>query len=315
MVRNAPNVAKSDLKRQLKQFNVRPAIEQAIVKELMPLSASTASRPKTPAAISAHSASVPAPRSADLAASTSTIGADRPVTPGLPADNQADPVEPQYVNTSRELDEVFKGMAWDFEGRESEQNWEKRELHMKTLRRLNAGNAPSDFTDAFLGNLRHMLDGIIKCITSLRTSLSKEGCSLVEDIAQTYGAAIEPMVELLMQTLLKMSAGAKKITSQLAYSTVDTMINRVTYTPRLMQHLWNASQDKNVQPRQFATGWLKTLLKKVANNKHHIEHTGGVELIEKCIKKGLADANPTVREKMRSTFWAFWAIWPSRADA
>lgn len=314
MTSNAPNVAKSDLKRQLKNFNVRPAIEQAIVKELSPLSASTASRPKTPSVSTSASSSI-GHRVAELGTSHSSVtNAERPITPGVP-EPQGEPVEPMYVNTNRELDDIFKGMAWDFEGRESEQNWEKREQHMKTLRRLNAGNAPSDFHDAFLGNLRQMLDGIIKCITTLRTSLSKEGCSLVEDIAQTYGPAIEPMVELLMQTLLKMSAGAKKITSQLAYSTVETMINRVAYTPRLMQHLWNACQDKNVQPRQFATGWLKTLLKKVANNKNHIEHTGGVDLLEKCLKKGLADANPTVREKMRSTYWAFWAVWPRRADA
>jgi CLIP-associating protein 1/2 len=123
------------------------------------------------------------------------------------------------------------------------------------------------------------------------------------------------MVELLMQTFVKLSAGTKKISSQLANVTVDTIVSRVSYTPRLMQHLWMACQDKNVAPRTYVTGWLKTILKKEAQHKNHIEHTGGVDLIEKCIKKGLADANPAVREKMRSTFWAFWGIWPARADA
>lgn len=301
--RNAPNAAKSDLKRQLKNYKVRPAIEQAIVKALAPPS----TRSETP------TASAPPARS-NLAASVSSIGSERPVTPAV-GESSSDPVEPQYVNTNRELDDVFKGMAWEFDGKESEQNWQKREQGMTTLRRLNAGNAVSDFQDTFVAGLRGMLDGIIKALTSLRTSLSKEACALIEDIALTLGPAMEPMVELLMQSLVKMTAATKKIASQMANNTIDTIISRVTYTPRLMQHVWNACQDKNVQPRLYVTGWIKTLLKKVAGHKHHIEHTGGVDLIEKCIKKCLGDANPSVREKSRSTFWAFWAVWPARADA
>ncbi|ATY60289.1 HEAT repeat containing [Cordyceps militaris] len=303
LFRNAPNTAKSDLKRQLKNYKVRPAIEQAIIKELAP----NGMRSETPSA--------PAPASRPLpTASVSSMSSERPMTPAVP-ESQADPVEPQYVNTNRELDEIFKGMAWQYEGRETEQNWQKREQGMTTLRRLNAGNAASDFQDMFVNGLRGMLDGIIKSLTSLRTSLSKEACALIEDIALTLGPAMEPMVELLMQALLKMTAATKKITSQMTGSTIDTIISRISYTPRIMQHIWSACQDKNIQPRLYTSGWLKTLIKKTSGNKHHIEHTGGVDLIEKCLKKGLADANPGVREKMRSTYWMFWSVWPARADA
>lgn len=286
----------------MKNFKVRPAIEQAIVKELAP----AGTRPETP------SEAAPAPRPV-LSASVSSHAGDRPVTPGL--DTKAEVPEPLYVNTHRELDDIFKEMAWVFEGRETEQNWLKREESMIKLRRLNVGNASSDFPDTFVAGLRSILDGIIKCVISLRTSLCKEGCSLVQEIATTFGPGIDPMVELLMQSFVKLSAGTKKISSQLANTTVDTILSRVTYTPRLMSHVWNACQDKNVAPRTYATGWLKTLIKKEAQHKAHVEHTGGVELIEKCLKKGLADANPAVREKTRSAYWAFYAVWPQKADA
>ncbi|KAF4451177.1 STU1 [Fusarium albosuccineum] len=302
LFRSAPNAAKSDLKRQLKNFKVRPAIEQAIVKELAPTSA----RPETPLEVA------PPARPA-LAASVSSVSGDRPITPAI--DTKPETLEPLYVNTNRELDDIFKEMAWSFEGKETEQNWLKREDYMTRLRRLNVGNAATDFPDTFLAGLRGMLDGIIKSVTSLRTSLCKEGCGLVQEIANTFGPAMDPMVELLMQTFVKLSAGTKKISSQLANVTVDTILSRVSYTPRLMQHIWNACQDKNVAPRTYVTGWLKTILKKEAQHKNHVEHTGGVDLIEKCIKKGLGDANPAVREKMRSTFWTFWGVWPARADA
>ncbi|KAI3394217.1 hypothetical protein diail_3032 [Diaporthe ilicicola] len=309
LFRDASGTAKADLKKQLETFKVRPAIKQAIVKELIP-------RATTPAPDENGPAELPRPASRpNLAASMSSIStfSDRPITP-MP-DTRTETVEASYLNTTRELDDMFTQMHAHFDGRESEHNWMLREQSINKLRRLMAGNAVSDYHDQFLAGMRGMLDGIIKAITSLRTSLSKEGCSLVQDIAINYGPGMDPMVELLMQTFVKLAAATKKIASQLANVCIDTMIGRVTYTNRIMQHVAFACADKNVQPRLYATEWLKTLLKKEAQHKSHIEHNGGLELIEKSIKKGLTDPNPGVREKMRATFWTFHGIWPARADA
>jgi CLIP-associating protein 1/2 len=229
-------------------------------------------------------------------------------------DTKAETLEPLYVNTHRELDDMFREMHVWFDGKESEHNWLKREESMSKLRRLIAGNASSDFRDDYVNGIRNMLDGVIKAMTSLRTSLSKEGCALVQEMATTFGPHMDPMVELLMQTLLKISAATKKISSQQANQTIDVMLSSVTYNNRLMQHIWGACQDKNVQPRVYATGWLRTILKKEEHHKSHVEHTGGVDLIEKCIRKGLADANPGVKEKMRPVYWQFAAMWPARAE-
>ncbi|KAI0404417.1 clasp N terminal-domain-containing protein [Xylaria palmicola] len=305
LFREAPNAAKSDLKKQLKHFKVRPAIESAIVKELVPTGAKTDPDSRPPSAMQVRP---------NLAPAASSHVSARPVTPMLP-EAKSDSVEPMYVNTQRELDDIIKGMHEWFEGKETEQNWMKREESMSTLRRLIAGNAVTDFPDLLLSGCRSLLDGIIKAVVSLRTSLSKEGCALVQDLAITFGPGIDPMVELLMQTFIKLCAATKKISSQLANLAVDTLVGRTTYTVRIMQHIWAACQDKNVQPRVYATGWLKTLLKKEAHHKNHLEHGGGLDLIEKCIKKGLNDPNPGVREKMRSTYWAFASIWQSRAEA
>ncbi|KAI2628439.1 clasp N terminal-domain-containing protein [Xylaria nigripes] len=307
LFRDAPNTAKTDLKRQLKNFKVRPAIESAIVKELNPTSAKADSESRPPSAMQVRS---------NLTASTASISShvsERPTTPVLP-EAKTESVEPAHVNTQRELDDIFKDMHGCFEGKETEHNWMKREESITTLRKLIAGNASTDFSELFISGCRSLLDGIIKAINSLRTSLAKEGCALVQDLAAAFGSGIDPMVELLMQTFIKLCAATKKITSQMANAAVDTIVARTTYTVRIMQHLWAACQDKNVQPRMYATGWLKTLLKKEARHKSHFEHSGGLDLIENCIKKGLNDPNPNVREKMRSTYWAFAVIWPSKAE-
>lgn len=300
--RNAPGTAKSDLKKQLKIFNVRPAIVTAITAHLGPNN-SVEQAPE----------SEPAPSRPTLSNSVSSMSSARPITPVVEA--KIEHVEPSYVNTRAELEDIFKDMHPHFEGKESEGNWFKREQSCTKLRRLNAGNAPSDYHDTFLAGIKALLDGILKAVNSLRTSLCKEGCSLVQEVARKAGTGLDPMVEILLQNLIKLCGGTKKIASQQGNVTVDIIVSKVTYNTRVMQHIWGACQDKNVQPRTYATGWLKTLLKKEAHHKSHIEHTGGLELVEKCIKKGLADANPAVRENMRSTYWAFALMWPAKAEA
>ncbi|SPO05894.1 related to STU1 - mitotic spindle protein [Cephalotrichum gorgonifer] len=299
LFKGAPNAAKSDLKRQLKNFKVRPAIEQAIVKELAP---TAGDRSETPSE----------PMRPTLTASVSAPIPERPNTPML--DRKNDPAEPMYVNTKGELDELIRDMHYHFEGKETEQNWLKREESLGVLRRLIAGNAVSDFSEAFLNGVRSLLDGIIKAMVSLRTSLSKEACALVQDVANGLGAGIDPMVELLMQTLVKLCAATKKIASQQANATVEVILSKATYNNRLLQHVCGASSDKNVQPRQYATKWLRIILAKEEQHKAHLESGGGVEMIEKAIKKGLADANPGVREQMRATYWFFAKMWPARAE-
>ncbi|KAK2630436.1 hypothetical protein QTJ16_001256 [Diplocarpon rosae] len=301
LFQNAPNAAKSDLKKQLKIFNVRPAIVAAIMPHLGPGGHTEQPEPE-----------IDLPVRPAFSNSVSSISSVRPSTPATEV--RIEHVEPSYVNTNRELEDTFREMHPYFEGKESEANWLKREQSCTKLRRLNAGNAPSDFHDAFLAGIKALLDGILKAVNSLRTSLSKEGCSVIQEIARTAGPGLDPMVEILLQNLIKLCGGTKKISSQNGNLTVDIIISKVSYNIRIMQHIWLACQDKNVQPRTYAAGWLKTLLKKEAHHKSHVEHTGGLDLIEKCLKKGLADANPAVRENMRSTYWAFAHTWPAKAD-
>lgn len=201
-----------------------------------------------------------------------------------------------------------------FEGRESEDNWIRREKDVLTLRRLTHGNAPDDYSPAYLAGLKTLLDGIFKVVNSLRTTLSTIGCLLIQDIAKRCGPRIDSMVEIMMQNLIKLCSGMKKISAQNGNATVDALIENVTFTTRILQHVSGACQDKNVQLRLFAAGWLKTLIQKQSHHKSSIEHGGGLDMMEKSVKKCLADANPGVREAMRSTFWTYYRVWPNRAN-
>ncbi|KAL9109991.1 MAG: hypothetical protein Q9187_008103, partial [Circinaria calcarea] len=343
--------AKSDLKRQLQQNDVQKSIVEYIYSQLglsMPLEAELSSSthsekseapmkktkvpmkkaeaPMKKAEASMKKAEVPMKKTEapikkieapnrTRASSTSTTAHSKAPTPVSSAsESEADHLEPLNIHTSRELEDAFRDMAAHFEGKESEHNWTHREKSILKLRRITKGNSPYDFTTTYLVGIKALLEGILKTVNSLRTTLSNAGCLLVQDIATATKSGIDNMVEILLQSLIKLCGGTKTISAQNGKVTVNTIIANVTYSARLTQHIWNACQDKNVRPRTYATGWLRTLIRKHSHHKSVLEHANGLDLIEKCIKRGLNDPNPDVRKSMRPTYWAFSRVWSDRSD-
>lgn len=125
---------------------------------------------------------------------------------------------------------------------------------------------------------------------------------------------MDNMSEIVLPHLVKLCASTKKIAAAKADATVTIVISCISYNIFLMKLIWAACEDKNVQPRKAATGWLKTLVAKHRDNKAVFEKGEGLSLFEKCLKKGLADSNPDVRKAMRPTYWAFIRLWPERVD-
>jgi CLIP-associating protein 1/2 len=213
------------------------------------------------------------------------------------------------------LHEELREMLTLFEGKETEQNWSARDKSVVILRKITRGNAPAEYTPAYLAAIRSLFDGITKNVNSLRTSLMTNGCLLVQDIARAIGPGLDPMVESLLQTLVKLCGQTKKLSAQHGNDTVAVILGNVTCNHKVLFHIWLACQDKNVKPRAFAAGWLNLVIKRHRHHKGLIEHGGGLELMEKSIVKCLGDADPGVREAARETFWVFHRSWPSRAEA
>ncbi|KAH7385569.1 protein STU1 [Phaeosphaeria sp. MPI-PUGE-AT-0046c] len=308
---SAPEHAKANLKKQLVATNVRKAIATYITAHLD--GAATAAAPREeelpPPPPPQRERPLPTQRAHTL---QPDHGIADSLAAELPPPTEAVVMDPIHIYTQRELDDIFRDMAPCFEGKENEQNWLARDKNTTKLRRILMGNAPSEFTGAFIAGIKSLLDGILKVSNTLRTTMSTNGCQLVQELAKTLGHAIDPWVEILLQSFIKMCAATKNIAAQNGNTTVEAIISNATYNSRIMQHVSFASQDKNVQPRTHSASWVKTLIRK---HKAYIEHTGGSEALEKIIRKGVADANPKVRESYRSTYWTFALVWPQRAEA
>lgn len=307
--RHANDRAKSDLTKQLQQRNVRKTIAVYVLSQLgLPVpseiqpATSTHSQDSEPRATNEVSGGSVKRNSLPPAATVSV------------AEQEAEQLDPAYMDTARDLEETFREMQPHFEGKESEQNWSRREKSIIKLRKITKGNAPQEFTTTYLVGIKGLLDGILKTVNSLRTTVSTNGCHLVQDIARVAGPGLDNMVEILLQSLIKVCAHTKKISAANGNITVNAILANVTFHARLVQHIWMACQDKNVQPRNFATQWLKTIINQHSHQKSVLEHAGGLELIEKCIKTGLADRDKKVRDTMRPTYWAFARLWPEKAE-
>jgi CLIP-associating protein 1/2 len=220
-------------------------------------------------------------------------------------------MDPIHIYTQRELDDIFRDMAPHYEGKENEQNWLARDKNCTKIRRILRGNAPQEFHGAFTAGIKSLLDGILKVANTQRTTMSTNGCLLVQELAKTLGSAIDPWVEILLQCFIKMCAATKNIAAQNGNVTVDTILQHASYNSRLLQHIAMASQDKNVQPRTFSATWVKTLIRRHTS---HIEHSGGLETLDTLIRRGVTDANPKVREAYRSGYWTFALVWSQRAS-
>lgn len=225
------------------------------------------------------------------------------------------PMDPIFVHSQREVEDFFRDMLPFFEGRECEENWPQRDKSITSIRRLTKGNATTDYYNVYMASIKQLQEGILKVANSLRTTTSTNACQLVQELARTLGPALDPMVEIYLQNFVKMCAATKNIAAQNGNYTVDTLLQYVSCNSHTIQHIWLATQDKNIQPRTFAATWLSTVLNRQTGSKSHFERSGGLELAEKILKKGLNDAQPKVKESMRGAYWTFAKIWPEKANA
>ena len=299
----------NDLQKHLQQRNVRKTIVEHILSQL---GIGASSEVEAPTPVRTHDSETSKQTQSFNGSTANDPSLDAP--PMSVSEQEAVQLDPVYIESSRDLEDTFREMQPWFEGKESEGNWLRREKSILKLRKITKGNAPQDFTTLYLSCIKGLLDGMLKTVNSLRTTVSTIGCHLVQDIARVSGSGLDNMVEILLQNLIKLCANTKKITAAKANETVSAIMANVSYHVRLTQHIYAACQDKNVQPRNFATGWLKTIITKHGHHKSVIEHGGGLELIEKCVKLGLADRDKGVRDGMRPMYWMFARRWPDRSE-
>ena len=154
-------------------------------------------------------------------------------------------------------------------------------------------------------------------LASLRTTVAVNTCLLYLELATALGPLLDPFCEVLLASLLRMANFTKKITAQHSQASVTAILARTSAQPRLVLHLlWQTLQEKTVQARAFVVAHLKQYVEVHGQrSKVAIESSNSLEILEKSLKRALADSNPAVRESARLLFWDFEQIWQERGHA
>ncbi|KAF8528882.1 clasp N terminal-domain-containing protein [Hysterangium stoloniferum] len=304
------DAARTDLKKEMTKRNVRKTIVDSVLLKLLGGGGRPTSLMDSADGKDDYTQSSDKP---PTSASNRAIGV---------ASGDAD-VTPVYVRSlipvvTRPLNNEFTSMLPCFEGKETEHNWLAREKSVIRIRGMLKGDAYTRYPETFVLGLKNgVLDGTLKALASLRTTVASATCALYGDLAIYLGPGMDPFVETLLIPLLRMAGFTKKIIASHSQTIVDQIITHTTCSPRQTLALLSASmQEKTVQARTYAFGHLKTYVESHGlRTKHSIESTGSIDLLDACLRKGLADPNPGVREKARLLFWSFESIWRDRGLA
>ncbi|POW07677.1 hypothetical protein PSTT_08095 [Puccinia striiformis] len=210
-----------------------------------------------------------------LASSQSGLpGSEPPPSSGI--------IHPVFVSGPRELESIFAKMLSAWEGKETEHNWQAREANVNTLRGMIKTNVHMQYTADFIAGLKSVSEGLLKSLASLRTTMAVAACNAFLELS-TLGPALDPLVDTILPALLRMAAQTKKLVVQASQAAA-----RIAGISRIKEFLDFHGQ----------------------RAKSQIESGGGLGLIEKALRRSLADASPLVRETAREVFWNCSTIWP-----
>lgn len=198
-----------------------------------------------------------------------------------------------------------------FEGKETEQNWDKRRKAIIKIARITSGNGPVEYRAQYISFIKSSLDCILKVVDSLRTNVTTAGLNLLQQIAETLGHGVDFMIDFVAETLIARCCNTSKVKRDPAIATFESIVSNATCNKSILHYVLSASEHKDPNARTAVAGWLIAILNR---NGRHCDQAGLLDLIEKCIRNGLNDAKPQVRTPMRDTYSVFSKLWPERAE-
>jgi CLIP-associating protein 1/2 len=126
----------------------------------------------------------------------------------------------------------------------------------------------------------------------------------MSELSNTLGHAFDPFLPDYLSHTLSMAGQTKKLVATASQSAVTALLTNSAYHLKTIQLLWTGMNDKIVLARTFVSAHLLTFVQiHGKKSRASIESSGGWDVVELCLKKGLADSNSVVKENCRKTYW------------
>lgn len=203
-----------------------------------------------------------------------------------------------------------------YERKETESNWKARQANIITMRENFIINEQliKDNKDELVLALRDMnfIDNIARAILSLRTSLSLNSCQLLKELLELLCDSMPiTLLDQIFTLLKQLLSSTKKISSQMASHCLMIMFFSINeFHNKLFQNTFILMNEKSIIPRNASAILLRVFIIKFGKK---IKLDSNLLYVEEWLKKGLADAQITVRDSMKLTFWYFYKAYPEQA--
>lgn len=198
--------------------------------------------------------------------------------------------------------------------KETEKNWKERQSNLLQLRDMIHGD---DFIAnnqlSFLSVCKdlQMIECIGKAVLSLRTTLSMTACQVIKAFLMKFQQTLDlAILDQIFSVLKSLLLTAKKISSNTAFNCLIIMFINIGFHNKLFQYCLMLVNEKSVTPRNCSAILLRIILIKYTDSKKLDPLT---VYIEEWLKKGITDAQTSVRESMRLTFWYYYKCYPLNA--
>ncbi|CAO3638943.1 unnamed protein product [Mucor fragilis] len=220
------------------------------------------------------------------------------------------------ILTFKQLKHEFDVASLLFSGRETDSNWESRQSFFEKVKGFLPSDDAKTHKKELVQKIHEVIPGVYNTIKSIRTTLIEEALSLVEAIGTYAGDSINMHTnEAILRFLMNESSVTKKATASRAFDATNNYLTKIRFRPKVLTFLCARAQDKNPQLREFAFGYIKTVLSVhgSAITSRLTENADLTQAVADSLKKGLVDAAPTVRSACKETYYTYEEHWPTAA--
>lgn len=200
--------------------------------------------------------------------------------------------------------------------KETEKNWKDRQTNLNYLRDLILeSHFVADNQVSFMSVCKdlQLIDCIGKAVLSLRTTLSMTACHVVKALIIKFQQILDlAILDQIFSVLKSLLLTAKRISSNTAFNCLILMFIHSGFHNKLFQNCLMLINEKSVAPRNCSAILLRLMLIKFTDSK---KLDSSVVYVEEWLKKGITDAQTSVRESMRLTFWYYYKSFPSNAKS
>lgn len=227
-----------------------------------------------------------------------------------------DDIRPVHVWSRYDVDAALQHAGHVFQGKETETNWQPREKAVVHLRGMLKAHVPKEHITFFASQMRHIQEGLLKTLASLRTTLSMHTIALIRQLALSLGAQLEhTMMDAFFTALVRMAGITKKLVASASQVAVDTILACFPVRHMHWQSLYAGLQDKSTATRVYMCKHVHLVLQVHGHKRAEMEAHHGLDMTRQCLERALSDPSAEVRMAARDVFGTFYGQYRSDADS